>query len=202
MISIVAGAGAAIALAESQWRGRDVVETLFLSPKFVPTVVIGFSISGFCICDPCLRCVHPAGHGARRDHHPVHGSGDACEPRGHSAAVSVKLRVARRVALARVRRRDASLGAHRHHRRWADGVCLELRRGGRKHIPDRCLHADPAYRVGGGDACQSQSRRSPPSPRCSRRWRSSSCLFWIVQPASIMSSAGACIEDEAGRTSD
>jgi putative spermidine/putrescine transport system permease protein len=47
MISIVAGAGAAIALAESQWRGRDVVETLFLSPKFVPTVVIGFSILGF-----------------------------------------------------------------------------------------------------------------------------------------------------------
>jgi putative spermidine/putrescine transport system permease protein len=47
MISIVAGAAAAIALAESQWRGRDVVETLFLSPKFVPTVVIGFSILGF-----------------------------------------------------------------------------------------------------------------------------------------------------------
>ena len=47
MISIVAGAGAAIALAELQWRGRDVVETLFLSPKFVPTVVIGFSILGF-----------------------------------------------------------------------------------------------------------------------------------------------------------
>ncbi|MFZ2144996.1 MAG: ABC transporter permease [Xanthobacteraceae bacterium] len=47
MISIVAGAGAAIALTESQWRGRDVVETLFLSPKFVPTVVIGFSILGF-----------------------------------------------------------------------------------------------------------------------------------------------------------
>ena len=47
MISIVAGAGAAIALTESQWRGRDVVETLFLSPKFVPTVVIGFSTLGF-----------------------------------------------------------------------------------------------------------------------------------------------------------
>ena len=47
MISMVAGAGAAIALTESQWRGRDVVETLFLSPKFVPTVVIGFSILGF-----------------------------------------------------------------------------------------------------------------------------------------------------------
>lgn len=46
-ISIVTGAGAAIALAESRWRGRDVVETLFLSPKFVPTVVIGFSILGF-----------------------------------------------------------------------------------------------------------------------------------------------------------
>ena len=79
MISIVAGAEQPIALAESQWRGRDVVETLFLSPKFVPTVVIGFSILGFASAIHVLRCVHPAGHGARRDHHPVHGSGDAGE---------------------------------------------------------------------------------------------------------------------------
>jgi putative spermidine/putrescine transport system permease protein len=48
VISTAAGAGAAIALAESpQWSGRDLVETLFLSPKFVPTVVIGFSMLGF-----------------------------------------------------------------------------------------------------------------------------------------------------------
>ena len=47
MISTAAGAGAAIALADAQWRGRDLVETLFLSPKFVPTVVIGFSMLGF-----------------------------------------------------------------------------------------------------------------------------------------------------------
>jgi len=42
VISTAAGAGAAIALADAQWRGRDLVEMLFLSPKFVPTVVIGF----------------------------------------------------------------------------------------------------------------------------------------------------------------
>lgn len=46
-ISTVAGAGAAFVLAETRWRGRDFVETLFLSPKFVPTVVIGFSMLGF-----------------------------------------------------------------------------------------------------------------------------------------------------------
>src|SRR5947209_3903955 len=61
LISTIAGAGAAIALAESRWRGRDVVETLFLSPKFVPTVVIGFSILGFAsaihIFDPFTRLV-------------------------------------------------------------------------------------------------------------------------------------------------
>jgi putative spermidine/putrescine transport system permease protein len=46
-ISTVAGAGAAFVLTETRWRGRDFVETLFLSPKFVPTVVIGFSMLGF-----------------------------------------------------------------------------------------------------------------------------------------------------------
>jgi putative spermidine/putrescine transport system permease protein len=48
LIATAAGACAAYALAESRWRGRDIIETLFLSPKFVPTVVIGFSILGFC----------------------------------------------------------------------------------------------------------------------------------------------------------
>lgn len=47
VISTAVGAGAAFALAEARWRGRDVVEVLFLSPKFIPTVVIGFSMLGF-----------------------------------------------------------------------------------------------------------------------------------------------------------
>ena len=41
------GAAAAYALAESRFPGRDALETLFLSPKFVPTVVVGFSMLGF-----------------------------------------------------------------------------------------------------------------------------------------------------------
>jgi len=45
-ISTVAGTAAAVALAKTQWRGRHMLETLFLSPKMVPTVVIGFSILG------------------------------------------------------------------------------------------------------------------------------------------------------------
>ena len=44
-----------------RWRGRDTVETLFLSPKFVPTVVIGFSILGFAsaiqVFDPFTRLI-------------------------------------------------------------------------------------------------------------------------------------------------
>jgi putative spermidine/putrescine transport system permease protein len=47
LISTVVGVMAAVALTRVQWRGREFVETLFLSPKFVPTVVIGFSILGF-----------------------------------------------------------------------------------------------------------------------------------------------------------
>jgi putative spermidine/putrescine transport system permease protein len=46
-ISTAVGAGAAFALAQARWRGRDLIETLFLSPKFIPTVVIGFSMLGF-----------------------------------------------------------------------------------------------------------------------------------------------------------
>jgi putative spermidine/putrescine transport system permease protein len=46
-ISTAAGAAAAFVLADTPWWGRDFVETLFLSPKFVPTVVIGFSMLGF-----------------------------------------------------------------------------------------------------------------------------------------------------------
>lgn len=61
LISTVAGACAAYALSVSRWPGRDTVETLFLSPKFVPTVVIGFSILGFAsaieIFDPFTRLI-------------------------------------------------------------------------------------------------------------------------------------------------
>jgi len=46
-ISTCAGVAAAVSLTRTNWRGRDFIETLFLSPKFVPTVVIGFSILGF-----------------------------------------------------------------------------------------------------------------------------------------------------------
>ena len=46
-ISTAVGACTAFVLAETRWRGRALVETLFLSPKFVPTVVIGFSMLGF-----------------------------------------------------------------------------------------------------------------------------------------------------------
>jgi len=61
VISTVAGACAAYAIAEGRWRGRDLIETLFLSPKFVPTVVVGFSILGFAsaihVFDPFTRLV-------------------------------------------------------------------------------------------------------------------------------------------------
>ena len=61
LISTCAGTCAAYALAEAKWRGRDAVETLFLSPKFVPTVVIGFSILGFAsaiqLFDPFTRLI-------------------------------------------------------------------------------------------------------------------------------------------------
>jgi putative spermidine/putrescine transport system permease protein len=61
LISTAAGACAAYAIAEGRWRGRDVLETLFLSPKFVPTVVVGFSILGFAsaihVFDPFTRLV-------------------------------------------------------------------------------------------------------------------------------------------------
>lgn len=46
-ISTAAGTAAAVALTATRWRGRHFLETLFLSPKMVPTVVIGFSILGF-----------------------------------------------------------------------------------------------------------------------------------------------------------
>ena len=46
-IATAVGAGAAFALAESRWRHRDLIELMFLSPRFIPTVVIGFSMLGF-----------------------------------------------------------------------------------------------------------------------------------------------------------
>jgi putative spermidine/putrescine transport system permease protein len=61
VISTAAGAAAAYALTEARFAGRDAIETLFLSPKFVPTVVVGFSILGFAsaigIFDPFTRLV-------------------------------------------------------------------------------------------------------------------------------------------------
>jgi putative spermidine/putrescine transport system permease protein len=61
LISTAAGACAAYVLSVSRWPGRDIAETLFLSPKFVPTVVIGFSILGFAsaieIFDPFTRLI-------------------------------------------------------------------------------------------------------------------------------------------------
>jgi putative spermidine/putrescine transport system permease protein len=61
IISSVAGASAAYVLSASRWPGRDTVEMLFLSPKFVPTVVIGFSILGFSsaigMFDPFTRLI-------------------------------------------------------------------------------------------------------------------------------------------------
>ncbi len=61
LVSTAAGACAAYSLAEARFRGRDMLETLFLSPKFVPTVVVGFSILGFAssieVFDPFTRLI-------------------------------------------------------------------------------------------------------------------------------------------------
>jgi putative spermidine/putrescine transport system permease protein len=61
VISTVAGAAAAYALSASRFPGRDALETLFLSPKFVPTVVVGFSMLGFAsaigVFDPFTRLI-------------------------------------------------------------------------------------------------------------------------------------------------
>lgn len=60
-ISATAGSAAAVALSQARWRGRDLMETLFLAPKLVPTVVVGFSILGFAsaiqLFDPFTRLV-------------------------------------------------------------------------------------------------------------------------------------------------
>jgi putative spermidine/putrescine transport system permease protein len=60
-ISTAAGACAAYALSIGHWRGRDTIEMLFLSPKFVPTVVIGFAILAYAsaihVFDPFTRLV-------------------------------------------------------------------------------------------------------------------------------------------------
>jgi putative spermidine/putrescine transport system permease protein len=61
LVSTAAGACAAYVLAETRFPGRDMIETLFLSPKFVPTVVVGFSILGFAsaiqVFDPFTRLI-------------------------------------------------------------------------------------------------------------------------------------------------
>jgi putative spermidine/putrescine transport system permease protein len=60
-IATVAGTGAAILLTQYRFRGRDLLTTLFLSPKFVPTVVIGFSLllftTGIGLYDPYTRLI-------------------------------------------------------------------------------------------------------------------------------------------------
>jgi putative spermidine/putrescine transport system permease protein len=61
LISTVAGAAAAYALVDARFPGRDALETAFLSPKFVPTVVVGFSMLGFAsaigVFDPFTRLI-------------------------------------------------------------------------------------------------------------------------------------------------
>jgi putative spermidine/putrescine transport system permease protein len=46
-ISTAIGTATALALADPRLPGRDAIEAVFLSPKFVPTVVIGFSLLVF-----------------------------------------------------------------------------------------------------------------------------------------------------------
>ena len=46
IVSLVAGGMAALALDRYAWPGRDAIEAALLSPKFVPTVVIGFALLG------------------------------------------------------------------------------------------------------------------------------------------------------------
>lgn len=46
-IAVIVGTAAALALARFRFRGRDTLEAMFLMPKFVPTVVVGFSLLGF-----------------------------------------------------------------------------------------------------------------------------------------------------------
>jgi putative spermidine/putrescine transport system permease protein len=60
-IAAAAGTAAAIALADPATRARGALETIFLSPKFVPTVVVGFSVLVFAsaigVFDPFTRLV-------------------------------------------------------------------------------------------------------------------------------------------------
>ena len=46
-IAVIAGTAAAVFLARGRFPGRAALETAFLMPKFIPTVVIGFSLLGF-----------------------------------------------------------------------------------------------------------------------------------------------------------
>jgi putative spermidine/putrescine transport system permease protein len=46
LVSLVAGGMAAVALDRYALPGRDLIEAALLSPKFVPTVVVGFSLLG------------------------------------------------------------------------------------------------------------------------------------------------------------
>lgn len=59
VLAVVIGTAAAVVLARTRFRGRDGLEALFLMPKFVPTVVIGFSLLGFTAAlglrDPFMR---------------------------------------------------------------------------------------------------------------------------------------------------
>lgn len=60
-ISTAIGTATALALADPRLPGRDAIEAVFLSPKFVPTVVIGFSLLVFTafigIYDPFVRLI-------------------------------------------------------------------------------------------------------------------------------------------------
>jgi len=60
-LATVIGTAAALALADPRLRGRGALEAAFLSPKFVPTVVVGFSLLVFTaqlgLFDPFTRLV-------------------------------------------------------------------------------------------------------------------------------------------------
>lgn len=60
-VSTTIGTMTALALADPRLKMRDTVESVFLSPKFIPTVVIGFSLlvftSSIGIFDPMVRLV-------------------------------------------------------------------------------------------------------------------------------------------------
>ena len=172
VISTVAGACAAYVISAGRWRGRDTVEMLFLSPKFVPTVVIGFSILGFAsaiqMFDPFTRLI--MGHVVITIPFTVRATLASLVGITRSlveAAISLgappwRAFLDMTLPLART---GIVAGA-------ADGVRAELRRGRRQPVPVGCLHADTADRAGRRDAREPQSHGRGGRDRLRRRLRS------------------------------